>query len=160
MTKVAKHLRISERPVILAMGELTRFMNEVRTSGNDLGFLYPEQGLLVQLLGPRKVRGQLAYRQLPVLPLPLPSLDGLLKDMAVSSQDREIIAANLLNTEVRLKEHMRDLSNKLVYFMDTISSGVNCLDSFLGFHMDLFTHYEGEVSDLMRDKAANLFSPT
>ena len=62
MARVAKHLRISERPVILAMGELTRFMNEVRTSGKDLGFLYPEQGPLVQLLGPRKVRDQLAYR--------------------------------------------------------------------------------------------------
>ena len=29
MAKVAKHLRISERPVVLAMGELTRFMNTV-----------------------------------------------------------------------------------------------------------------------------------
>lgn len=77
----------------------------------------------------------------------------------VSSQDREIIAANLLNAEVRLKEHMRDLSNKLGLFMDTISSRVNCLDSFLGFNMDLFTHCDGEVSNLMKDKAANLFSP-
>ena len=52
----------------------------------------------------------------------------------MSSQDREMIAANLLNAEERLKEHMRDLSNKLGYFMDTISSGANHLDSFLGFH--------------------------
>ena len=44
--------------------------------------------------------------------------------------------------------------------MDTISSRVNPLDSFLGFHMDLFTHCDGEVSNLMRDKAANLFSPS
>ena len=33
MARVAKHLRISERLVILAMGELTRFMDEVKTSG-------------------------------------------------------------------------------------------------------------------------------
>ena len=59
---MSKHFLISERPVILPMGELTRFMNEVRSSGKDLGFLYPEQGPLVQLLGPRKVRDQLAYR--------------------------------------------------------------------------------------------------
>ena len=38
LAKVAKHFRISERPVILAMGELTRFMNEVKTSGKELGF--------------------------------------------------------------------------------------------------------------------------
>ena len=84
MAKVAKHLRISERPVILTMGKLTRFMNEVRSSGKDLAFLYPDKGLLVQPLGPRKVRDQLAYKQLPSLPLPLPTLDDLLKDTAVS----------------------------------------------------------------------------
>ena len=50
MAKVAKHLRISEQPVILAIGELTRFMNEVRNNGRNLGFQYPEQGPLVQLL--------------------------------------------------------------------------------------------------------------
>ena len=55
---------------------------------------------------------------------------------------------------------MRDLSNKLDLFMDQILTGVNCLDSFLGFHMDLFPICDGEVSDLMRDKAANLFSPS
>ena len=42
MAKVAKHLRISEQPVILAIEELTRFMNKVRNSGKDLRFLYPE----------------------------------------------------------------------------------------------------------------------
>ena len=58
MAKVTKHLRISERPVVL--GELTRFINAVKLSGKNLGFLYPEQGPMVQLLGPRKVRDQLA----------------------------------------------------------------------------------------------------
>ena len=87
-------------------------------------------------------------------------MDGLLKDTAVSSKDRETIAANLISAEVKLKEHMRDLSNKLGHFMDQILTGVICLDSFLGFHMDLFAHCDGEVSDLMRDKAANLFSPS
>ena len=72
LTKVSKHFRISEHPIILTMGELTWFMNEVRSSGKDLGFLYPEQGPLVQLLGLRQVRDQLAYRQLPSFPLPLP----------------------------------------------------------------------------------------
>ena len=55
---------------------------------------------------------------------------------------------------------MWDLSNNPGHFMDQISTGVNRLDSFLGFHMDLFAHCDGEVSDLMRDKAANLFSPS
>ena len=114
---------------------------------------------MVQLLGPRKFQDQLAYKQLPVLPVPMPSIDSLLKDTSVSSQDRELIAANLLAAELTLKEHMRDLSNKLGLFMDTVSGGVNRLDSFLGFHMDLFAHCDGEVAELMRDKAANLFSP-
>ena len=47
MAKVAKHLRISERPVVLAMKELTRFMNTVKLSRKDLGFLYPEKGPLI-----------------------------------------------------------------------------------------------------------------
>ena len=160
MAKVAKHLRISERPVVLAMGELTRFMNAVKMNGKNLGFLYPAQGPMVQLMGPRKFQDQLAYQQLPVLPLPMLSLDSLLTNTSVSSQDKEIIAANLLAVEVTLKEHMRDLSNKLGLFMDTVSGGVNRLDSFLVFHMDLFAHCDGEVAELMRDKAANLFSPT
>ena len=114
---------------------------------------------MVQLLGPRKFQDQLAYKQLPVLPVPMPSIDSLLKDTSVSSQDRELIAANLLAAELTLKEHMRDLSNKLGLFMDTVSGGVNRLDSFLGFHNDLFAHCDGELAELMRDKAANLFSP-
>ena len=160
MAKVAKHLRISERPIVLAMGELTRFMNAVKMNGKNLGFLYPAQGPMVQLLGPRKFQDQLAYKQLPILPLPTPSIDSLLMDTSVSPGDRELIAANLLTAEQTLKEHMRDLSNKLGLFMDTVSGGVNRLDSFLGFHMDLFAHCDGEVAELMRDKAANLFSPT
>ena len=112
-------------------------MNEVRSSGKDLWFLYLEQGPLVQLLGPRKVREQLAYRQLPSLPLPLPSISDLLKGTVVSSEDRETIAANLSSMEDKLKEHMRGLSLKFGHFMDQILTGVNRLDSFLGFHMDL-----------------------
>ena len=160
MAKLAKHLRISERPIILAMGELDRFMNAVKQHGKHLGFLYPSQGPCVQLLGPRKFNDQLSYTQLPVLPLPLPSLDDLLKDTSVSLPDKDQIAANLLAAELTLKEHMRDLSNKLGLFMDSVSSSVNRIDSFLGFHMDLFGHCDGEVTDLMRDKAATLFSPS
>ena len=159
MAKVAKHLRISERPIVLAMGELARLMNAVKMNGKNLGFLYPAQGPVVQLMGPRKFRDQLAYTNLPILPLPLPSLDSLVKDTSVSPQDKEQIAANLLAAEQVLKEHARDLSNKLGLFMDTVAGGVNRLDSFLGFHMDLFGHCDGEVTDLMRDKAATLFSP-
>ena len=47
MAKVTKHLRISERSVVLAMGELTRFMNTVKLCGKVLGFLYPDQGPMV-----------------------------------------------------------------------------------------------------------------
>ena len=100
-------------------------MNEVRSSGKDLGFLYPEQGPLVQLLGPRKVRDQLAYRQLPSFSLPLPQIGDLLKGTAVSSGDREIIAANLSSVEAKLNEHLRALSLKFGNFMDQISTGVN-----------------------------------
>ena len=118
MAKVAKHLRVSERPIVLAMGELTRCMNAVKVSGKSLGFLYPAQGKepVVQLLGPRKFQDQLAYSQLPALPLPLPSLDTLLEDTSVSAEDRELIATNLLAAEVTLKDHMRDLSNKFPGF--------------------------------------------
>ena len=115
---------------------------------------------MVQLLGPRKVKDRLAYRQLPSLPLPFPSLDCLLKGTDVSSKDREIIASNLDGAENFAKDHMRDLANKLGGFMDQISIGVNRLDSFLGFHLDLFSHCDGEVVDLMRDKASSLFNPS
>ena len=160
MAKVAKHLRISKRPIILAMGELDRFMNAVKQHGKHLGFLYPSQGTCVQLLGPRKFNDQLSYTQIPVLPLPMPSLDVLLTDISVSPTYKGKIAANLVAAEVTLKEHMRDLSNKLGLFMDSVSSSVNRIDSFLGFHMDLFGHCDGEVTDLMRDKSATLFSPS
>ena len=92
---MAKHFRVSERPVILAMGELTRFMNEVRKSGRELGFLYPENPPMVQLLGPQKVQDRLAYKQLPTFPSPCPQIADLLKGMTVSSEDRATIAANL-----------------------------------------------------------------
>ena len=72
---------------------------------------------------------------------------------------KHIITANFLSSDLRLKEHMKDLSIKLVLFMDSVPVGDNRFDSFLRFHMDLFVHSDGELSDL-RDKATNLFSPS
>ena len=69
----------------------------------------------------------------------------------MSSQDTETIAANLLSSELKLKEHMRDLSNKLGLFMVSVSVGVYQLDSFLGFHMDLLALCDGEISVLRGD---------
>ena len=160
LSRVAKHFRISERPVILAMGELTRFMNEVRCSGKDLGFQYPEAPPLVQLLGPRKVQDRLAYSQLPSFASVSPQLDDLLKDTAVSPEDRATIAANLDSWKESSGEQARELASKFGNFMDQISMGVNRLDSFLGFHLDLFAHCDGEVSELMREKATVLFNPS
>ena len=54
-----------------------------------------------------------------------------------------IIAANLLSSDLKLKEHMRDLSNKLGLFMVSVSVGVYQLDGFLGFHMDLLPLCDG-----------------
>merc|ERR1711867_146180 len=99
MARIAKHLQISERPVILAMGELTRFMNAVKSSGRSLGFQYPDQAPLLRLMGPRKVKDELAYRSLPDLSPDFPTLDILLKDTAVSAKERSTITANLLSAE-------------------------------------------------------------
>ena len=58
----------------------------------------------------------------------------------MSSEDRLVIAANLSSMEAKFSEHFRALSLKFGNFMDQISTGVNRLDSFLGFHLDLFAH--------------------
>ena len=42
--------------------------------------------------------------------------------------------------------------------MDQISAGVNHLNSFLGFHLDLFAHSDGKVSEMNQEKAAALFN--
>ena len=104
LAKVAKHFRVSECPVILAMGELTRFMNEVKTSRKELGFQYPDNPPLVQLLGPRKVQDRLAYKQLRTFSPPCPQLADLLKGRTVSSEDRAVIAANLDSWKENSKE--------------------------------------------------------
>ena len=160
LAKVGKHLRISERPVILSLGELTRLMTEIRQHGKDLGFLYPAEGPYRQLLGPRKFEDKLHYTQVPIIPLPFPSITNLLEGTTeVSSDDRNAIITNMLKAESTMKESLRAVSNKFGCFMDTVVGGVNRLDSFLGFHMDLFAHCDGELSGLMQDKAATLFSP-
>ena len=64
----------------------------------------------------------------------------------------------LLSSDLKLKEHMRDLSNKLGLLMVSVSVGVYRFDSFLGFYMDLLALCDGKISVLRRDKAANLFS--
>ena len=60
-----------------------------------------------------------------------------------------IITANLLSSDLKLKEHMRDLSNKLGLFMVSVSVGVYLLDGFLGFHMDLLALFLGFHMDLL-----------
>ena len=124
---MTKYFHVSERPGILAMGELTRFMNEVKKSGKELGFLYPENPPMVQLLGPRKVQDRLAYKQLPTFPSPCPQIDELLKGTKVSAEDRATIAANLSCMEAKLSEQSRALSLRFGNFMDQISTGVNRL---------------------------------
>ena len=106
-------------------------MNIVRTSGKDLGFQYPDQALLVQIMDPRKVKDKLYYKSLPDLAPDFPTFDDLLKDTAVSAKDRNIITANLLGAEEKEKEQLHGLSNKLGLFMDTILAGVNWLDSLV-----------------------------
>ena len=108
-------------------------MNKVKNSGKELGFLYPENLPMVQLLGPRTVQDRLAYKQLPTFPLPCPQINELLKGTKVSAEDRATIAANLSCVETKLSEQSRALSLKFGNFMDQISAGVNCLNSFLGF---------------------------
>ena len=98
---------------------------------------------------------------MPIIPLPFPTINHLLEGTNdVSSDDRNIILTNMLKAESTMKESMRTVSNKFGSFMDTVVGGVNRLDSFLGFHMDLFAHCDGELSGLMQDKAATLFSAT
>ena len=137
LAKVGKHLRIAERPVILSLGELTRLMTDIRQHGKDLGFLYPAEGPCCQLLGPRKFEDKLHYTQVPIKPLPFPSINTLLDGTTeVSTDDRNTILTNMLKAESTMKESMRSVSNKFGSFMDTVVGGVNRLDSFLGFHMD------------------------
>ena len=78
----------------------------------------------------------------------------------MSPEDRAAIAANLDSWRENSEEQARDLASKFGNFMDQISTGVNRLDSFLGFHLDLFAHCDGEVSELMREKATVLFNPS
>ena len=78
----------------------------------------------------------------------------------MSAEDRATIAANLSSLEEKSSEQARALALKFGNFMDQISTGVNRLDSFLGFHLDLFAHCDGEVSELMREKVTVLFNPS
>ena len=52
-------------PIVLVMGELTSFINAVKMNGMHLGFFYPAEGPVVQLLGIREFQDQLSLKQLP-----------------------------------------------------------------------------------------------
>ena len=159
LSKITKHYRVSERPVFMAMAELTRVLDAVRQHGMDLGFLYPEIPPNCQLLGPRIFPNLLSYTQMPIMPLP-PLADVLEGVTDISEADRSSVTAKVLLNEIKLKEQRRELSVKIGGFMDTVSSAVNRLDSFLGFHLDMHAHVDGEMRDMMRDKASNLFLPS
>ena len=90
-------------------------MNEVRSSGKELGFLYPEQPPLVQLLGPWKVQDRLAYKQLPTFSSPFPQISDILKGTTVSAEDR---ATNLSILEEKYGDQARALALKFGNFMD------------------------------------------
>ena len=75
-------------------------MTEIRQHGKDLGFLYPAEGPYRQLLGPRKFEDKLHYTQVPIIPLPFPSITNLLEGTTeVSSDDRNAIITNMLKAE-------------------------------------------------------------
>ena len=110
---------------------------EVKTTRKELGLLYPENLPLVQLLGPRKVKDRLAYERLLTFFSPCPQLAKILKGTKVSPEDSAIIAANLCSLEEKSSEQAKALSLKFGNFMDQIARGVNRLDSFVGFHLDI-----------------------
>ena len=104
------------------MGKLTQFMKEVKTSGKELGFLYPENPPLVQLLGPWKVQDCLAYERLPTFFSPCPQLAKILKGTKVSLEESAIIAANLCSLEEKSCEQAKALSLKFGNFMNQIAT--------------------------------------
>ena len=158
LARIARHQRIVERPVFLAMSELTRLLNAIRQHGKALGFLYPDMAPTRQLLGPRKFEDKLAYSQLPTLPMP--QLGDVFEGArSVSLEDRDAIRINLMKYEEEIKGYRRDQAQKLGSFMDSVAGTATRLDSFLGFHLDLHAHCDGEMRDMMKDKASHLFSP-
>ena len=159
LAKITKNYRVSERPVFMAMAELTRLMNAIRQHGIELGFLFPKKPPTCQMLGPRTFPNMLAYSQIPIFPIP-PLLDVLDGVTTISEGDRSGIRAKVLQNELKIREFRREISVKVGAFMDTVSGAANRLDSFFGFHLDMHAHCDGEHRDMMRDKAAGLFHPS
>ena len=151
------HLRIATRPYVLAMSGSTSLARQVRSSGEDVGFLYPPEPVEVEMRGPTPVLDCLTptdtsnFFPLPPLLDPLDGVDNV--DIAAAAMIR---ANNDTNRQVLAGYHQK-MKEKYERFYKNVSKSSLDLDNNLTLGSELIGHVDGVLCDLARQKLLSIF---
>ena len=139
------------------MSGSTSLARQVRSSGEDVGYVYPPEPVEVEMRGPTPVLDCLTPQDtskfFPLLELldPLNGVEGV--DNVAASMFR---ANNDTNRQALVGYHQQ-MKDKFEKFYKNVSKSSLELDNNLTFGSELLGHVDGVLCDLARQKLLSIF---
>lgn len=160
LVKLMRELRICQRPLILAVTTLTDFSVGLRRVAKDMGFTFPPAPVERQVFGNNKTEDYLTY----LVPgpediMPLPTIMDPRDGAELSEEASRVVHANH-EINIKLIKEYRDASVKNwegVY--EVARTNVLKVEAELQFYMELYSHCDGAMRDLVKERLLTLFRP-
>ena len=139
------------------MSGSTSLARQVRSSGEDVGYVYPPEPVEVEMRGPTPVLDCLTPQDTSkFFPLPelLDPLDGV---EGVDNVAASMIRANNDTNRQALVGYHQQMKEKFEKFYKNVSKSSLELDNNLTFGSELLGHVDGVLCDLARQKLLSIF---
>ena len=150
-----KSLRISQRPIFKVVEVVNSGLQELRSIGESDGVEFedtapPRAGAGVprhgrQLLDNLKIKSEIGpdlFRR--------PDLSDFIEKAGLN----DALAKELADI---LEDQRMDAANKYLNLFEHVSEKLTIIDDMLIFYLDLYSHADGLIRELLRDKLASLF---
>ena len=122
MLSAARNIRVSQRPLLMAITETDEAISDMRKAGADLGFKYPVEPKTKIVCGPKGVENTLEYEPDSAVPdVMLGEPEGLidiLKDCQIPADEALRIKNNEIANRNKYDEHYAKFCHKVVKLYD------------------------------------------
>ena len=150
-----KNLRISQRPVFKVVQVVNSELQCLRSIGEADGVQFvdvapPRSGADVprhsrQLLDNLKIKPEIGTKLFK-----RPDLSGFIQEAGLN----DMLAKKLVDI---IKDQRERAAKKYLNLFERAAEALTCIDDQMIFYLDLYSHADGLIRDLLRDKLASLF---
>ena len=155
MVDALKNLRLAQRPVFSSIDMINSSMETVKAAAMKAGLQFPA-------IAPPRVAATVPRQGRTVLDIlkisssenlfPVPDLDGFIEDNGL--QDNNVVMEALRN--IFNVYRVKVVKGYMELYEETAKVFIDVDDKMI-FYLDLYSHVDGSLRDLVRDKLASLF---